>query len=239
MHNEDATPLAANLGAPDRSAHEHGCLLMFSGGRDSSLAAARLGQKDRTMVLATITSGHLIGIHRVRERLTEMARVMRRPIRWLNVRQPQDLATDTSFYERTCLPCHHAYVVVSGVLAKSLGISNLAFGYVGYQSGWPEQTSLATSRLREVLRRHGIMLELPVYDVTSRAMVMAELEYYGISTHSMEQKCLLQVTNVTLDEERLSAQIDLWEQAIDVSMRMLDQIKIEIMDDRLIEAPAP
>jgi len=50
---------------------------------------------------------------------------------WLRARQPTELQTDTSFYEQTCLPCHHAYVVVSGVLARRLGAHRLAFGYAG------------------------------------------------------------------------------------------------------------
>jgi hypothetical protein len=211
------------------------CLLMFSGGRDSTLAAVRLGQAGRNLTLVTITSDHLVGIDRVKTRLGELAEQIRQPLRWLNIRQPLDLATDTSFYERTCLPCHHAYVVVSGVVAKSLGIEHLAFGYAAYQSGWPEQSALATARLSEVLSRHGITLELPVYDISTRELAVSELKRFGLSAQSMEQKCLLQVSNVTLDAVRLRAQIDLWEQAINQSMRRLDRIAIEIIEDRMTE----
>jgi hypothetical protein len=190
------------------------------------------------LTLVTITSDHLVGIDRVKGRLGELAEQIRQPLRWLNIRQPLHLATDTSFYERTCLPCHHAYVVVSGVVAKSLGIDHLAFGYAAYQSGWPEQSTLATARLSEVLLRHGITLELPVYDISTREMALSELRKFGLSTQSMEQKCLLQVSNVTLDAVRLRAQIDLWEQAIDLSMRRLDQIAVDIIEDRTIAAVA-
>jgi hypothetical protein len=113
---------------------------MFSGGRDSTLAALRLHRSATPLSLVTVTSSHLIGLNLVRRRLSELSKVLPETTPWLNVRQPVDLKTDTSFYEQTCLPCHHAYVVVSGAIAALTGIRSLAFGYAGYQNNWPEQT---------------------------------------------------------------------------------------------------
>jgi hypothetical protein len=119
--------------------------------------------------------------------------------------------------------------VASGALAGSLGASRIAFGYAGYQMDWPEQTPLAVSRLTDALARHGITLELPVYDLVSRDAAIAELKQFGLSPESLEQKCLRQVTNVALPEARLHQQVDLWEAAIDQSMHALDTIEIEIL----------
>jgi hypothetical protein len=73
----------------------------------------------------TITSSHLIGMNLVRRRLSELSKVLPETTPCLNVRQPVDLRTDTSFYEQTCLPCHHAYVVVSGAIATVTGATRV------------------------------------------------------------------------------------------------------------------
>jgi hypothetical protein len=145
------------------------------------------------------------------------------------VRQPEELKTDTSFYDQTCLPCHHAYVVVSAVVAKLLGATRLAFGYAGYQSDWPEQTPLAVLRLRSLLERHGIELVLPVYDLRSREEAISELKARALEAGSLEQKCLRQVQNVALDRERLMQQIDAWEGAIDASLGAWPPVDIEVL----------
>jgi hypothetical protein len=205
---------------------------MFSGGRDSTLAALRMATDGAPMALVTVTSGHLVGIERVKTRLRELAPLLPPETSWLQVRQPTELRTDTSFYETTCLPCHHAYVVVSGAVARLFGATRLAFGYVTYQQGWPEQTPLAINRLRNVLAYHEITLELPVYDVPAKEHIIAELAAYGLSTFALEQKCLQQIKNVELSEERLEQQVKLWEQAIDQSMCKLDEISIDVMEER-------
>jgi hypothetical protein len=205
------------------------CLLMFSGGRDSSLAALRLHKDHTPLVLVTVTSGHLIGIDRVRCRLSELSLTLPPETPWIQVQQPTELRTDTSFYEQTCLPCHHAYVVVSAALAKVICTRRLAFGYAGYQNTWPEQTPKAVSSLRRVLARHDIVLELPVYDLPSRDHALVELAASGLSTESLEQKCLRQVTNVALADDRLEQQVALWEAAIDRSISVVNAIDIEVL----------
>ena len=169
-------------------------------------------------------------------RLGELAGVLPHQTRWLRVIQPADLATDTSFYERTCLPCHHAYVVVAAAMARSVGTSRLAFGYTRYQSDWPEQTPLATTRLAAILAEYGITLELPVADLCSREEAVAELCDLGLSSTSLEQKCSRQVSNVVLDEPRLRAQISLWEEAIRRSIDELDKIRAAIVEDTTLAA---
>ena len=203
---------------------------MFSGGRDSTLAALRLQKAGVPLGLVTVSSSHLVGIEKVKERLIELARLLPPETEWIQIRQPVDLRTDVSFYEQTCLPCHHAYVVVSGALARLAGAARLAFGYTMYQSAWPEQTPLAISRLRQVLARHAIGLELPTYDIETRDQALKELQDHGLSTEALEQKCLRQVTNVTLGAEDLERQIAEWERAIDASMQALNAIEITVLD---------
>ncbi|WP_420403556.1 hypothetical protein [Nisaea sp.] len=224
---------ALNLDSEETD-HREQCLLMFSGGRDSTLAAVRLAQANSPIRLITVTSNHLIGIENVRIRLKELSRHLHPETEWIHVHQPLDLKTDVSFYEQTCLPCHHAYVVVSAAIARWYKAKRLAFGYAGYQSDWPEQTPLATSRLKHVLARHGINLELPTYDIATRAAALKELEKLSLSTDALEQKCSRQVTNVSLSPDRLEQQVALWESAIDKSLTSLEQIPIYEIEKDII-----
>jgi hypothetical protein len=210
------------------------CVLMFSGGRDSAIAALRLIEAGIPPILVTISSDHLVGIEAVRKRLTEMRNYLPEGTRWLRINQPTDLATDTSFYEQTCLSCHHAYVVVAAAIARSVGAKQLAFGYTGYQNDWPEQTPLATERLRTVLGDYQIELILPVFDLASRSEAETELLAAGLSSLALEQKCSRQVTNVTLPPHKLSAQIALWERAIRRSMDQIDHIPAHIIEDVIV-----
>jgi len=210
-------------------------ILMFSGGRDSTLAAIRLNKMKIPIKLVTITSRHLEGIDRVHMRLNELANHLPETTPWLHIEQPDELLTDMSFYDQTCLPCHHAYVVVSAAIAKTINASQMAFGYTTYQNDWPEQTPLAVSRLEHTLKRYGIELLLPVYDIASREMAIEELTVNGLSSESLEQKCLRQITNVALSEERLAQQVELWENAIDQSMRVINGIAIKLLSHKNIE----
>lgn len=218
-------------GAPDPNTGAAPLILMFSGGRDSTIAAARLCHAGSALSLVTISSGHLVGIERVRSRIQEMGSILPSSTRWLHVRQPTALLTDTTFYEKTCLPCHHSYVVASSVLAYRFGVRKLAFGYTHYQSGWPEQSPMAVASLTSLLSRYGIELLLPAYDLDSRATAERELIQLGLSSASLEQKCLQQIQNVSLADEPLREQITLWERAIDESISKLREIKIEILED--------
>ena len=206
------------------------CLLMFSGGRDSTLAAARLADRGREMSLVTLSSDHLRGVDRVRARVHELASVLPPGTPWLRLRQPDELRTDVSFYERTCLPCHHAYVVAAVAVAALHGATSLAFGYASYQSSWPEQSPMAIQSLEAVLARHGIALSLPVLDLASRSEAISELAARGLNTASLEQKCLRQVDNVRLDDDRLRQQVSLWEAAMEGSLSRLGEVRVEILE---------
>ena len=210
------------------------CVLMFSGGRDSTLAALRLHDQGYRLTLVTVSSDHLFGINAVRSRLREIRKILPADTEWRMIRQPEELRTDTSFYEKTCLPCHHAYVVVATAVGMFLNARALAFGYATYQNTWPEQTPMATTRLREVLFGVGIQLLLPVYDLASREQAQNELEGHGISRDSLEQKCVRQVNNVELSDEKLSEQIALWERAIKASLSVLRLVEINTLETKTL-----
>jgi hypothetical protein len=63
-------------------------VLMFSGGRDSTIAAVRLSRVVSELILVTVTSSHLVGIDRVRQRIAELRPILPRGSTWLHVGVP-------------------------------------------------------------------------------------------------------------------------------------------------------
>ncbi|QBK03792.1 hypothetical protein DW355_02500 [Hylemonella gracilis] len=190
-------------------------ILMFSGGRDSTLAALRLHRAGHSLKLVTITADHLFGINNVEQRLRELASLLPPDTEWLQIPQPALRGTQHFFHKQTCLPCQSAYVVTGVNIARQTGIRNIALGYAGYQGGWPEQGPQATRILESTLKQHGLELKLPVYDIESRASAVQELKTNGISEMALEQKCIRQVNNVELEGATLFSQLELWGKAID------------------------
>lgn len=211
------------------------CVLMFSGGRDSTLAAVDLYRlQNLRPLLVTVTSAHLFGYAAVENRLKELKALLPPETRHVQVLQPTDLRTSQEFYFETCLPCQHAYVVVAATVAKLNGIKRIALGYTQYQGDWPEQTIIATEALRRVLNEFNIELLLPAYEFGSKDEVQARLTSLNLSSKALEQKCSKQVNNIALSPTHLAEQINGWEGAIRKSLTDLDEIKLEIMSTRYL-----
>lgn len=208
------------------------CVLLFSGGRDSTLATIRLSSLFDRLILVTVTSGHLVGIESVQSRLGELKSHLPADTRWLNIAQPPALPSDRLFQATTCLPCHRSYTVIGSIVAARLKADSLAFGYTKYQSDWLEQTPEATECLIRVLGSRNINLVLPVYDVASKNDAMTELEQYGLSTTALEQKCLQQQFNVSLDPSKAKEELNAWERALTETLDDQAGIELDILADR-------
>ena len=211
------------------------CVLLFSGGRDSTLAAVKLAQTYSELILVTITSEHLYGIETVHNRLKELQNVLPKNTKWLRIKQPTNLCTDVSFYAPTCLPCHHSYVAIGTLIAEANACSNIAFGYTGYQATWPEQTKLAIDKLSQLLKPYGINLILPVYEINDIEIVKSELSKLSLSSDSLEQKCSKQITNIELPASILIKEIDLWINAMSQTFSMRSKIELSIIEQHLFK----
>ena len=207
---------------------KEGCVLMFSGGRDSTIAAVRLSGVFDRLVLVTVLSEHLVGIERVRRRMQELDGILPRGSEWLQVIQPA-LPIEETLVVPTCLPCQRAYVAVGVTIARRRGISDLAMGYSGYQNTWPEQTPYATKRLRALLEEVGIHLHLPVYDIESKRAACDELERLGLAPEAREQKCLRQSDNVDIEGELLRAEVDRWIEGLSAVIRSETPLSLDIV----------
>jgi hypothetical protein len=193
---------------------------MFSGGRDSTLAAVKLADLGFEIILVTVTSPHLVGVWQVIQRLHELAKVLPLDTVWMPVSQESLPKIDSVLHHQTCLPCQRDYARIGVSVARTLRISNLALGYTNYQNDWPEQTDLAISVLDRVLALEQIQLHLPVRHLSSKVEAMDALLASGLSEKALEQKCMKQVTNIRLDEHALRIQVALWERSLKESFSL-------------------
>jgi hypothetical protein len=208
-------------------------VLLFSGGRDSTIACLRLIEAGRRPVLVTVTSSHLIGLQTVRRRLAEMRRVLPQGTTWVNVEQP-DLGSAFAAAAPTCLPCHLAYVAVGASLARRHQASQLAFGYTTYQSTWVEQTPHAIALLTQALASIGLELALPARDLASKEDANTKLLAAGLTSGALEQKCLQQQRNLPLAGATLEAETTAWSVALNDVLAKLDLVELRLLAEEVV-----
>lgn len=213
------------------------CVLLFSGGRDSSLSAVRLARQFTRVTLVTVTADHLTGLQAVHRRLDELERVASGQFEWISVRAPRVEARSLRGASATCLPCQLAYVLVGAQVAATLRTPNIAFGYSGYQAAWPEQTPYSVKRLTDTLLDFGLALALPVYTVSSKSNAADELLRSGLSPDSLEQKCVRQVTNKELEPNELRPAIDAWVTLIASNIPAARAWPFDVTSRRTIASP--
>src|SRR5437588_9440678 len=102
------------------------CVQMFSGGRDSTLAAVRLARTWEKLVLVTVTTANLNGIERVRQRLKELGPKLRPNTEWLLIALPPTFNAHRQSTLATCLTCHHVYLVAGAITAEKHNSKHLA-----------------------------------------------------------------------------------------------------------------
>lgn len=206
------------------------CVLLFSGGRDSSLAVPRLLKNEMSPILITITNNHLGGIDRVYQRLEELLPILPKNSRWWRVKvDSSDLAIPI-LRSNTCLPCQSDYVATSCIIAKKFELNKIALGYAYYQNDFPEQSPIAVKLLDNMLSKNGYELHLPVYNIKSKEEAKMELIKYGMTEKSMEQKCARQINNIVLDKAALEMEAINWVNRINLLIRNPEQFSIEILE---------
>ncbi|MFZ2278347.1 MAG: hypothetical protein WAW39_11130 [Prosthecobacter sp.] len=205
-------------------------VLMFSGGRDSTLSAIRLGLKRSPLILVTVVAEHLFGLSTVRRRVAELQPFLPQQSRWIIVTQPICMSP-TSLNRDTCLPCQRDYVVCGAAVAALESSDAIALGYTSYQSSWPEQSSEATDVLRPILKAKGLELLLPVYDLQSKEEAKLELRKHSLSDEALEQKCIKQISNITLSADQLQSELQMWKSSLQLRLDSNIDIKSHILEN--------
>lgn len=202
---------------------------MFSGGRDSAIAAVRLSKIVTHLTLITVVSEHLFGIERVYERISQLKKFLPKETEWLQVLQPKFPIVEI-LNNATCLPCQHAYIIVGIIIAQRFHTLNLATGYSGYQNSWPEQTPYATTQLKKLIEDFGLYIHFPVYDIQKKEDAINELIQLELESEAYEQKCLKQSSNIELADDILPLEIDKWINCINETIKSKDNVAINILD---------
>jgi hypothetical protein len=210
------------------------CVHMFSGGRDSTLAAVRLAQKYEKLVLITVTTANLVGFERVCQRLIELKPHLPGNTEWLHIALPPGFVAYRQSALTTCLPCHHVYLVTGAIVAGNYNSKHLALGYTGYQSTWTEQSPYAIERLSEIMSTIGLRLILPVADLVAKEQAIAELRANNLSEGSLEQKCIRQVNDAGLPFDLLRQEIDRWGEDLKNALDDRQNLHLDILDRKFI-----
>lgn len=210
------------------SSHRDDCVLLFSGGRDSTVAALRLAGQFKRLVLVTVTSPHMVGVERVRSRVGELSKILPARSEWMLVSERESFLDKNDVERSGCISCNFGYFLVASAIADQIGSGSIGCGFVGYQSAWVEQTPYAVQRLTSLLAEHSKDLNLPVWDIQRRDQAEAELRSYGLSTESLELKCLRQQPDPNLTGSSLQRVVDRWSDNLRVALvernHMLDQL---------------
>ena len=203
------------------------CVLLFSGGRDSTLAAIRLARSFNRVVLVTVKSPYMTGSSKLESRLEELKRVLSVQCEWMLVPERRLLSYRRSGEDLGCIGCHFGYFASAYSIARSLDCQCIACGFVEYQNSWVEQTPYSVARLRDLMSEHGIKLLLPVAELRSKTEVETELAKYGVTAGSLELKCDKQISDPGLVEAPLRAIVD----------RGIDALGVAVEGDPRSERP--
>jgi hypothetical protein len=194
------------------------CVLLFSGGRDSTLAAIRLAQSFSRIVLVTVKSPYMTGLNVLNSRLEELKRVLSVQCEWMLVPEKRLRPYRASLEDLGCIGCHFGYFASAYSVARQLSCDSIACGFVAYQNSWVEQTPYSVERLRALMSEYGITLLLPVVELRSKAEVQAELATYGVTQDSLELKCGKQGMDPGLVAGSLKAVVDQGIEALRITL---------------------
>jgi 7-cyano-7-deazaguanine synthase in queuosine biosynthesis len=171
--------------------------VLFSGGRDSSLAAILLAARGIGVHLLTCDNGATIHGEVTRHRVEELRAAFDDRIRGWVIHPTHALFRQVALIhiERDFATYQVNLVVLGSQLATLTegilyclehGITSLAVGFTAYQSHFAEQTPVAISLFEDYCNGFGIRFLTPTRDRASADSVRESLLAYGVSTKSLE-----------------------------------------------------
>jgi 7-cyano-7-deazaguanine synthase in queuosine biosynthesis len=189
-------------------------VVLFSGGRHSSLVACLVADSCAQVDLFTTRNGATVGTsivgHRVRE-LREQFQSIRRHV----VRQTfglfrlvafADIESDFATYRRNLIPLGDSLVSHTKAIlyCRREQIPRLAAGIVAYKAHALQQMPAANEAIRRFVERYGIEYRTPLVEYESVDDVKYALFEYGVSTKSLEGCSLFDDSYSRADEETVS-----------------------------------
>jgi len=193
--------------------------LLWSGGRDSSLAACLLARQKRKVHLVTYSDGTLIGIDVVDYRYNELknafpdqivARVLLRCHGLFRRIALANIESDFQKYKTNLIPVGSQLAGHTEAIIYCLenSITYMATGFTKYEKDLMEQRPEAIDVIKRFVEEYGIKYMLPVYEFRSIDDVKYQLLDFGISTKSLEPTYLFGDTFSTPTTENLLRYIE-------------------------------
>jgi hypothetical protein len=210
-------------GTKDKDAADGGgntTLVLFSGGRDSSLSACLLATAGRGVHLLTCNNGVSIGEDLSQHRYVELQTSLGKRLEGRTVVSSmglfrrvalQDIELDFARFGKNLilLGSQLATHTEGIVFCLDHGLKSMAAGTTKYQEHFPEQMDVARDRLRAFCGEFGIEYLLPVVDFAAEDEVKYRLLEYGVSTKSLEAVSIFSDTFSQPTEDQVAEYIDL------------------------------
>lgn len=200
--------------------NEHTTLVLFSGGRDSSLVACLLTTRGQQVHLLTCNNGVCIGAELSQHRFVELQTALGERLEGRTVVSSmglfrrvaiQDIESDFArFGKNLILLGSQLATHTKGILyCLDHGLKTMAAGSTRYQAHFPEQMDVARDRLRAFCGEYGVEYLLPVGDLATEDDVKYRLLDYGVSTKSLEAVSIFSDTFTQPTAEQVAEYIDL------------------------------
>lgn len=187
-------------------------LVMYSGGRDSTLTAGVLMLQHIPVYLFSANSGCSLhreplqlGVEALRKRFGDLVVAHKvedisgtfREIALKNIE------TDIPKYRKNLILLGEKFAIhVHAIdLCKRLGMTVVNDGVNKYQSDYPEQRLVAVEFLRDFMSSYGIDYRSPIYDYGGKLEVKYRLLQLGLSTKSLEGITIFGDTFTTPSDE--------------------------------------
>jgi 8-oxo-dGTP pyrophosphatase MutT (NUDIX family) len=187
----------AGMTRPDRAV-----ALLFSGGRDSTVAVLELMAQGYEPHLIRFRSGMGIDNGLAASRVEELERVLSgRDLNFVTrdvqglvrricfVDLVDDVSTDGC--QQILLGEACAMIASATVYCMAREIPNIAIGATLYQAHYPEQRSTSLDTFRGFANEYGVELLTPVANIGSELEIKERLRMAGLSTKSLESTSLL------------------------------------------------
>ncbi|NQT26656.1 DUF523 domain-containing protein [candidate division KSB1 bacterium] len=176
-------------------------LVLFSGGRDSSVVAGLLAQKNFDLDLLIFDNGASSKIDLIEYRINELKENF--PLSKIKVtfENCSSLLKDIALihieddikkygYNLICMGCKLAMLSQAVCYCIDNKINLIATGFVAYENEWPEQMPDVLPLLETMLKKYSIKFINPIYFVESKVEIKKILSKMGLSTNSLEPTCL-------------------------------------------------
>lgn len=225
-----------------KTSNKKEAVLLFSGGRDSSLAAVQLIEMGFEIHLLTFDNGATQDIAKSNLRLSEFDNNVKMNIIKRKIVNSRELfkkialtclEKDIVSYKTNliCMGCKMAMHTISLNYCLKNGIGVIADGYTYYQREWPEQMPPAIKEIKKFHNKYGIEYINPVYNLKSKETAKEKLTSCNLSVDSLEGECIFGGTFSTPNEmdvvEYIKEKIKICEKYLSIEQPSYDFEKYE------------